>query len=145
MGGRPQLLTNRTNLLLHPANNRWIILATCAVQVCIIAIPLFRYSEVVPITIVLVLLSAVALFGSVTTALLYLCLISAAIPTRFFDDHLLLPLDFKFYEGLLAVIFCLAGVTWLFDQRQIWGRTKLDRPLLVLLLTFAGSTVLGQF
>ena len=145
MGGRPQLLTNRTNLLLHPANNRWIILATCAVQVCIIAVPLFRYSEVVPITIVLVLLSAVALFGSVTTALLYLCLISAAIPTRFFDDHLLLPLDFKFYEGLLVVIFCLAGVTWLSDQRQIWGRTKLDRPLLVLLLAFAGSAVLGLF
>jgi O-antigen ligase len=107
--------------------------------------PLLRYSEVVPITMVLVMLSMVALIGSVTTALLYLCLISAAVPTRFFDDHLMLPLDFKFYEGLLVVIFCLAGVSWLNDRRRIWGRTQLDRPILALLLVVAGSVFLGLF
>jgi O-antigen ligase len=133
-----------SNRWLDPGN-RWLLLAACCGQVSIIALPLVKYSEIVPITIVLVLLSAAALFGSVTTALLYLCLISAVIPTRFFDDYLMLPLDFKFYEGLLVIIVCLAGASWIFDQRRIWRRTRLDVPVLALLMVVTGSVFLGLF
>ncbi len=129
---------------VHPSS-RWLILAVCAGQVGLIALPFLFYSKVVPLLVVMVLLSVAALFGSVTLAVLYLCLVSAVAPTQFYDDHLLLPLDFKFYEGLFMVVWAVAGVTWLHARQLTWRRTRLDRPVLVFLVLVAASMGLGQY
>ncbi len=128
---------------IDPANRR-LIVALCLGQIAIIALPLLKFDTVVSLIAVLVVYSTVALFGSVSLALLYLCLVSAVVPTRFFDDHLLLPLDFKFYEGLLVVIFALAGVSWMQRRHLGWpSRTELDRPIWVFLALVVGSMGIG--
>ena len=128
---------------IDPANRR-LILALCLGQIGLIALPLLKFDTAVSLIGVLVVYSIVGVFGSVTLALLYLCLVSAVVPTQFFDDHLLLPLDFKFYEGLLVVVFGLAGVSWMQGQRLGWvRRTELDRPVIVLLALVVASMGIG--
>ena len=128
---------------IDPANRR-LILALCLGQIGLIALPLLKFDTVVSLIAVLVVYSVVALLGSVSLALLYLCLVSAAVPTRFFDDHLLLPLDFKFYEGLLVVIFALAAASWMQQRRFGWPhRSELDRPVVVFLALVVASMGIG--
>ena len=125
-------------------SHKWLIPAVCLGQVGLIALP-FLKTELAPLIVVLILISVVALLASVTLAALYLCVISAVLPTQFFDDHLLLPLGFKFYEGLFAVVLGAATVSWLQERRLNWRRkTRLDRPVLIFLLLVIFSMGLGQ-
>ena len=129
---------------LHP-NHKWLLLAVCLGQVGLIALP-FLKTELAPLIVTLVLISVVALLASVTLALLYLCVISAVVPSQFFEDHLLLPLDFKFYEGLFAVVLCTALISWLQETRLAWRQhSRLDRPVLIFLFLVVLSMGLGQY
>ncbi|MDA0746824.1 MAG: O-antigen ligase family protein [bacterium] len=129
---------------LRPDN--WKLLAVvCIGQVILIVLP-FLTSEMAPPVVALVLFSLVALFGSVTFATLYLCVISAVVPSQIFDDSLTLPLDFKFYEGLFALVCGMAALSWLQEPGFFWRRrTRLDRPVLVFLGVVLFSMLLGQY
>ena len=105
----------------------------CAAQAALLVLPFIK-GEAAPVIAALVLISTVALLGSVTLAVLYLCVVCAVLPTKLFDDHLLLPLDFKFYEGLFVVVGGLAAVSWLGQRHLAWrNRTRLDRSVCLLL------------
>ena len=138
------MLNTRTEIDSWRDTNRWLLLTACLGQVGLIALP-FLQGEVAPLIAVLILFSVVALFGATTLALLYLCGISAVVPTQFFDDHLLLPLDFKFYEGLFVVVWAMAGLAWLLEGRLAWNRTRLDRPVLVFLMLVVASVGIGLY
>ena len=122
----------------------WLLLAVCLGQVALIALP-FLKSEVAPFVVVIVLLSTVALLSSVTFAVLYLCLISAVVPSKVFEDYLGLPLGFRFYEGLFVLSVCLVVVSWLQERRLSWPRTRLDRPVMCFLALTVVSMGVGVY
>ena len=93
-----------------------LVWGVCALQVVLIAAPFF-ISAILPVVCVLTLVSAVALFGSITLSVLYLCFVAAVVPSWFYEDYLLLPLDFKFYEGLFALVMGMACLTHLSEGR----------------------------
>ncbi len=125
--------------------NRSLLLAACLAQAVLLVLP-FVKGETAPLIVALVLISTVALVGSVTLAVLYLCIACAVVPTKLFDDHLLLPMDFKFYEGLFVVVVGLAAVSWLGQRHLTWrARTCLDRPVLVFLALLVLSVALGMW
>ena len=127
------------------SRNVVLLLAVCFMQICLIALP-FYFGEFLSVILVLTVISIVGLFGSVTLAVLYLCFMVAVIPTWVFDDILTLPLDFKFYEGVFALVLGICGVMWLLDGRLNWVyKTRLDRPVLVLLGMLVFSMALGLF
>ncbi len=120
-----------------------LVWGVCALQVVLIAAPFF-ISAILPVVCVLTLVSAVALFGSITLSVLYLCFVAAVVPSWFYADYLLLPLDFKFYEGLFALVMGMACLTHLSEGRWNWRRhTALDRPICALLALVVLSCVLG--
>ena len=125
-----------------PAKPNLLILM-CLGQVLLIALP-FLVNDALAVILVLSLLSAIALFGSLTLSVLYLCFTAAVVPSWVYEDYLLLPLGFKFYEGLLAVVMGIAGLNYLLEGRWNWRRhTFLDRPMCVLLGLVVFSCLLG--
>jgi len=129
---------------LNPRSHA-LLAAVCVAQSVLLVLP-FVKGEAAPVIAALVLISTVALLGSVTLAVLYLCVVCAVLPTKLFDDHLLLPLDFKFYEGLFVVVAGLAAVSWLGQRHLDWrNRTRLDRPVFVFLALLVLSIALGMW
>ena len=128
---------------VHPQNG-WLILTVCLGQVALIALPFLNH-EMAPFVVAVVLLSTVALLSSMTFAVLYLCLISVVVPGKVFGDYLDLPLGFRFYEGLFALIVCLAVVCWLQERRLSWRRTRLDRPVVCFLALAVVSMGVGLY
>lgn len=127
---------------IHPRHAP-LLWAVCALQVALIAASFF-ISAILPVICVLALLSLVALFGSITLSVLYLCFVAAVVPTWFYEDYLLLPLDFKFYEGLFALVMGMAGLAYFSEGRWNWRQhTALDRPMCVLLGLVVFSCVIG--
>ncbi|MDP6040111.1 MAG: hypothetical protein QGG64_16290, partial [Candidatus Latescibacteria bacterium] len=125
--------------------NTKLVMAMCCFQVLLISLPFFVHNAFSAI-LVLGVLSVVALVGAPTVAVIYLCFVSAVIPTGIYDNYLGLPMGVKFYEGLVVVVGGLAGVTWLLGGRLDWPRrTRLDRPILFLLGLILFSCVLGIF
>lgn len=132
---------------IHSLNNQNIglLVAVCMMQVFLIALP-FYFGDFLSVILVLTVISIVGLFGSITLAVLYLCFMVAVIPTWMYDDILTLPMDFKFYEGIFALILGLCGVMWLLGGRLNWSfKTRLDRPVLVLMGMLIFSMALGLF
>lgn len=129
---------------IRPKNKR-VLLMVCLAQVVLIALP-FLVNEAASSIIILVLISLGALCGSPTIALLYLCIVSIVVPTHFFDEYLLLPFGFKFYEGLLVVVVGTASISWLtgvpFLRRP---RTRLDLPMWVFLALIVISIGIGLY
>ena len=125
--------------------NWWLLVLICLGQVGLIALPAFM-GELVPVISVLVLISVLALLHSISYAILYMCLMAAVIPFWFAFQHLLLPLNFTFYEGLLMVVLAFAGLDWLLGGRLAWRRsTRLDLPVMVFISLLFFSMLLGQF
>ncbi|MBT3605648.1 MAG: O-antigen ligase family protein [Candidatus Latescibacteria bacterium] len=132
---------------LSSLNNQSIslLVVICMMQVLLIAVP-FYFHDFLSVILVLIVISGVGLFGSITLAVLYLCFIAAVIPTWVYDEILKLPLDFKFYEGVFAFIIVLSGVAWLLSGRLNWPyKTRLDRPVLLLMGMLVFSIGLGLF
>lgn len=124
--------------------NRRLLIAACAVQLALIALP-FVKDIALPAIVVMVLFSIIALFGSPTTAVLYLCFTAVVVPSWFYDDYLPLPFGFKFYEGLFLLVIGLAALTWLLDGRWHWRRrTRLDLPVTVFLGLVILSIIVAQ-
>ena len=131
----------RTNFF-DPAKPNLLILV-CLGQVLLIALP-FLVNDALAAILVLSLLSAIALFGSLTLSVLYLCFTAAVVPSWLYEDYLLLPMGFKFYEGLLVVVMGIAWLNYLLEGRWNWRRhTFLDRPMCVLLGLVVLSCLLG--
>ncbi len=125
---------------------RWLIPAVCLAQLALIALPAWRFGEVIPVvTVSLVVVSAVALMSSVTSALLYICFIASVISSEFYEEHLMLPQNLHFCEALFLVVWGVAFVAWLQERRLNWRRTRLDRPVLVFLGLVVASMALGLF
>ena len=125
-----------------PAKPHLLILV-CLGQVLLIALP-FLVNDALAAILVLSLLSAIALLGSLTLSVLYLCFTAAVVPSWFYEDYLVLPMGFKFYEGLLVVVMGIAYLNYLLEGRWNWRRrTFLDRPMCVLLGLVALSCLLG--
>lgn len=134
-------MTLRTDLF-DPAKPRLLVLV-CLGQVLLIALP-FLVNDALAAILVLSLLSAIALFGSLTLSVLYLCFTAAVVPSWFYEDYLVLPMGFKFYEGLLVVVIGIAYLNYLLEGRWNWRRhTFLDRPMCVLLGLVVLSCLLG--
>ncbi len=126
-------------------DNRRLLTVVCVVHAALIVLP-FLKTELGPLIVMLVLLSIVALLASPTLSLLYLCVISAVVPSQFFDDYLLLPFNFKFYEGLFAVVLCTGLISWLQEGQLAWRHhSRLDRPVLIFLFLLVFSVGLGQY
>ena len=124
----------------------WVIAAVSIVQLALIALPFWRFGEVIPvITVSLVVVSGIALMASVTSALLYLCFIASVISSEFYEDHLMLPGNLHFCEALFLVVWGVAFVAWLQERRLNRVRTRLDRPMLVFLALVVTSMALGLF
>ncbi len=135
------MMTLRTDFF-DPAKPHLLVLV-CFGQILLIALP-FLVNDALAAILVLSLLSAIALFGSLTLSVLYLCFTAAVVPSWFYEDHLLLPLGFKFYEGLLVVVMGIAWLNYLLEGRWNWRRhTFLDRPMRVLLGLVIFSCLLG--
>ncbi len=125
-----------------PAKPHLLVLV-CFGQVLLIALP-FLVNDALAAILVLSLLSAIALFSSLTLSVLYLCFTAAVVPSWFYEDYLLLPLDFKFYEGLLTLVMGIAWLNYLLESRWNWRRhTFLDQPMCVLLGLVVFSCLLG--
>lgn len=125
-----------------PAKHHLLVLV-CSIQILLIALP-FLVHDALAAILVLVLLSAIALFGSLTLSVLYLCFTAAVVPSWIYEDYLLLPLGLKFYEGLLIVVMGIAYLNYLLEGRWNWRRhTFLDRPMCVLLGLVVLSCLLG--
>lgn len=125
-----------------PSKHRLLVLM-CLGQVLLIALP-FLINNVLAAILVLSLLSAIALFGSLTLSVLYLCFTAAVVPSWFYEEYLLLPLNFKFYEGLFAVVMGIAWLNYLLEGRWNWRRhTFLDQPMCLLLGLVVFSCLLG--
>lgn len=125
-----------------PAKPHLLVLV-CFGQILLIALP-FLVNDALAAILVLSLLSAIALFGSLTLSVLYLCFTAAVVPSWFYEDYLTLPLDFKFYEGLLVVVMGIAALNYLLEGRWNWRRhTFLDQPMRVLLGLVVFSCLLG--
>ncbi len=125
-----------------PAKPHLLVLV-CFGQILLIALP-FLVNDALAAILILSLLSAIALFGSLTLSVLYLCFTAAVVPSWFYEDYLLLPLGFKFYEGLLVVVMGIAYLNYLLEGRWNWRRhTFLDQPMRVLLGLVIFSCLLG--
>ena len=125
---------------------RWLIPAVCLAQIAVIALPVWRFGEIIPvITVSLIVVSGIALMTSVTSALLYLCFIASVISSEFYEEHLMLPRNLHFCEALFLVVWGVAFVAWLQERKLVWRRTRLDRPMLVFLGLVAASIGLGLF
>ena len=123
----------------------FLLMSVCLAQVLLISVP-FYFSEFLSVILVLTIISVVGLVGSTTLSVLYLCFIAAVIPTWVYDEILLLPMDFKFYEGVFAFILGLSVVVWMLNGRLDWQyKTRLDRPVIVLLGMLVFSVGLGLF
>ncbi|MCY3872451.1 MAG: O-antigen ligase family protein [Gemmatimonadetes bacterium] len=134
-------MTLRTNFF-DPAKPQLLVLI-CLGQVLLIALP-FLVNDALAAILVLSLLSAIALLGSLTLSVLYLCFTAAVVPSWLYEDYLLLPMGFKFYEGLLVVVMGIAYLNYLLEGRWSWRRhTFLDRPMCVLLGLVLLSCLLG--
>lgn len=132
---------------INSINNQsiWLLAAVCLMQVFLIALP-FYFSDFLSVILVLTVISIVGLFGSITLAVLYLCFMVAVIPTWVYDEILILPMDFKFYEGVFALVLSLCSVVWMLEGRLNWSyKTRLDRPVLVLMGLLVFSIGLGLF
>ena len=139
-------MATETGGLTAGMHERWLIPAVCLAQLALISLPVWRYGEVVPvITVSLIVVSGIALFTSVTSALLYLCFIASVISSEFYEDHLMLPGNLHFCEALFLVVWGVAFVAWLQERRLGWRRTRLDRPMLVFLGLVVASIGLGLF
>ncbi|MCY4351885.1 MAG: O-antigen ligase family protein [Gemmatimonadetes bacterium] len=135
------MMTLRVDLF-DPAKPHLLVLV-CFGQILLIALP-FLVNDALAAILVLSLLSAIALFGSLTLSVLYLCFTAAVVPSWFYEDYLTLPLDFKFYEGLLVVVMGIAWLNYLLEGQWNWRRhTFLDRPMCVLLGLVIFSCLLG--
>jgi len=136
-------LHNRTYRL--SSQSIFLLLIVCLAQVSLISVP-FYFSEFLSVILVLTIISVVGLIGSTTLSVLYLCFIAAVIPTWVYDEVLLLPMDFKFYEGIFAFILGLSVVIWMLNGRLNWQyKTRLDRPVVVLIGILVFSMGLGLF
>lgn len=125
------------------AKNMSLIGAICLAQVGLIALP-FLFDPFLSAILVLSLISFAALVGTPTLAVMYLCFVAAVIPTWVYDEILALPMNFKFYEGIFAFILVFCFVIWLLRGRLNWSfKTRLDRPLMVLIGLLLFSMVLG--
>jgi O-antigen ligase len=132
---------------INSLNNRNLLLLmlVCLAQVLLISVP-FYFSEFLSVILILTIISVVGLIGSITLSVLYLCFIAAVIPTWVYDEILLLPMDFKFYEGIFAFILGTSVVIWMLQGRLNWSyRTRLDRPVIVLIGMLVFSMGLGLF
>ena len=129
---------------IDPVNGR-LVMVVCLVLTALIVLPFLWAGPIGSVIVSLVVVSFAALLGSTTTAVLYLCLLSAIVPTQVFEDHLLLPMDFKFYEGLFLLVIGVAAAAWLQTGRLGWHRTRLDRPILVFLILLVASVGIGFY
>lgn len=130
------------NALLQPANRR-LLTIVCAAQLMLIVLPVLKFGWIGPSIVVLTIFSLVAVFGSLTTALFYLCTISVILPTSFYFDYLLLPGNVFFFEALYALIVLLGAISWFSGRRVSWPRTPLDFPVAVFLGLVIFSCGLG--
>ncbi len=129
------------NVLLHPGSRR-LLAAVCAAHVTLIVLPVLKFGWIGPPIVVLAVFSFAAVFGSLTTALFYLCTIPVILPSAFFDEYLRLPENVHFVEALYVLIVILATISWISGRRSGF-RTPLDFPVAVFLVLVILSCGLG--
>lgn len=127
-----------------PARSTRVIATICALQVALLVLPLPVAGQAAIALGVLGLVSALILASSVPSAVLFLVFVSTVIPGYISEEYLLLPMDFKFAEGLFMAVLFLALLNALKDGVQL-PRTPLNRPMTVFLAVVVLSCGVGLY
>lgn len=136
---------NLTRLEIGLVSRDWFIVGcVCTVQLFLIVLPNLVASMAVSVIAVLTLALVVVLASSLSNTVLFLIVVSAVIPNPISQEHLLLPMGFKFGEGIFAVVMVLVVLTGLLDGRRP-QRTPLDRPMVWFLGIVVFSCLLGFY
>lgn len=126
------------------ARNWTLILGVCVLQLVVILVPALSASFGISALVVLFALLAAAVASSVSNTILFLIFVSSVIPNPISQEHLLLPMGFKFSEGVFLVVLFLVLLTGLLSQRSAQP-TALDRPVTVFLLLVGFSCAVGLY
>ena len=131
----------RILLAIRP-DNRLLIGLAAALQALLIGL-LVAQGETPLLIGVTLLIALPAVLFSTTGAIFVLAFLTAVIPSEVLEEKLLLPLNFKFYEGLYAVVLVFAALEWMYQKRFAVRRTALDRPMAGLLIAVVASVFVG--
>jgi O-antigen ligase len=134
-----------SNSRVIPATRNPVLIGVlCALQLSLLVLP-------IPVLgasgVSLIALGVVSLFvvtSSVYRAMLFLIFVSVVIPGYISQEHLLLPGDFKFAEGLFMAVLFFALITALKDG-VVLPRTPLNRPMTVFLGLVVLSVAVGLY
>ena len=121
-----------------------VIAAVCALQLGLVVLPIPVLGQASTALIVLGVVSVFLVTGSVSRATLFLIFASTVIPGYVSEVHLLLPMDFKFAEGLFMAVLFLALLSTLKDRVAL-PRTSLDLPMAVFLVLVVLSCAIGVY
>ena len=124
--------------------NRGLLALFCGLQLGLLVLPVPFVGQAGIALVVLGVLSLFVVTSSVYRATLFLIFASTVIPGYLSNEHLLLPMDFKFAEGLFIGVMFFALLSVLKD-RVVLPQTPLDRPVTVFLLLVISSCAIGLY
>ena len=131
-------------LSITSPKNTVLLVLTCLLQAAVLVLPI-PFMGVAPVAfLVLIIISAFVVVSSVSNAILFLIFASTVIPGYVSQEYLILPIDFKFAEGLFLAVMFLALLTALKDRVGL-PATQLDRPVTVFLFLVVASCVIGVY
>lgn len=125
-------------------DNRALLALIVGIQALLISL-LLAQGETTLFIGVLLLVSVSSVLFSTTGAIFVLALLTVVIPSEVMEEKLLLPFNFKFYEGLYALVLAFAAVEWTYKKRFAVRRTPLDRPMACLLIAILLSVGVGLY
>ncbi|OGG47047.1 MAG: hypothetical protein A3F84_07030 [Candidatus Handelsmanbacteria bacterium RIFCSPLOWO2_12_FULL_64_10] len=129
--------------IIHP-DNRPLLCLLIGLQALLISLLLYQGETTLFIGVLLLVSVSAALF-STTGGIFILAFLTVVIPSEVLEEKLLLPLNFKFYEGLYALVLAFAAVEWTYKKRFAVRQTALDRPMLGLLVAILLSVFVGLY
>ncbi len=128
-------------LTLRP-ENRILFSLIAGLQAILISMLLLK-GETTLLVAVLLTISVSAVLFSTTGSLFVLAFFTIVIPSEMLEEKLLLPLNFKFYEGLYAIVLFFAALEWVYRRRLGFQKTVLDRPMQGFLIAILASVFIG--
>jgi len=121
-----------------------LILGVCLIQLGLLVLPIPVFGQAAVALLVLITVSLYVVMSSVSNATLFLIFVSTIIPGYVSEDFLILPMDFKFAEGLFMAVMFLALLTALKDRVAL-PQTLLDRPVTLFLVLVIFSCGIGIY
>jgi O-antigen ligase len=121
-----------------------LVAAVCLAQLALLVLPIPAIGPSGVALISLTLVSVLVVTSNVHRSILFLIFISTVIPGYISEEHLRLPMDFKFAEGLFMAVIFFALLSALKDRVSL-PITPLNRPITLFLLIVVGSCAIGLY